>query len=112
LNKITEDELLQQNLISKFVPIILNICKKAVTHGIGNETENPYYFLYKTAILSLCKLMCISQKFCSENLDFLFDLLNSEIDSSLKLNVVAAFGDFINRFPNILQQKIGQYFKW
>ncbi len=112
LNKITEDEILQQNLLSKFVPLILSIAKKAITHGAGNEVDNPFHLLYKTSILSLCKFMCISQKFCKQHLDFLFDLLNSDTDSSLKLNVVAAFGDLINRFPNTIQEKISKFFKW
>ena len=57
--------------------------------------------------------MCISQKFCEENLPFLFDLLNSEdVEPSLKLNVCAAFGDFFNRFPNILQKEVSKFFKW
>jgi len=92
--------------------MILAISKKSLTHGIGLTKDNQYYFLYKNALLALCKFMCISQKFCKDNLDFLFDLLNSDIHSSLKLNVIAAFGDLINRFPNILQQKINQFFKW
>lgn len=55
--------------------------------------------------------MCISAKFCEDNLPFLFDLLNSElIDPSLKLNICAAFGDFINRFPNILQKQVSKFF--
>lgn len=113
LNKITEDELLQENLLSKFVPIVLSISKKSVTH-VYNEDDgiDEYYFLYKTSLLTLCKLMCISSKFCRENLDFLFELLASSIPSSLKLNVIAAFGDLINRFPNVIQPKIDQFYLW
>ena len=92
--------------MSKFSPLIINISKNALK-GIDIEKN---MILYKTAILSLCKFMCISQKYCEENLPILFDILESDLDSSLKLNVCAAFGDLINRFPNVLQKHVYKYF--
>lgn len=108
LHKIVEEEILYKNLLGKFSPLIVNIANQALV-----DTENPEanLFLYKSAILSLCKFMCISQKFCEENLPFLFDLLkNEDLDPSLKLNICAAFGDFVNRFPNILQKQVVKFF--
>jgi condensin complex subunit 1 len=88
--------------------MIVEIAKRT----LKDKIEEDNIFLYKTAILSLCKFMCISQKFCEENLPFLFELLNADIEPSIKLNVCAAFGDFINRFPNLLQAYITKYFDW
>ena len=109
LHKIVEDEILYKNLLGKFAPLIIQIAQRVLT--CDSEELRKDSFLYKSAILSLCKLMCISGKFCEDNLPFLFDLLNSEtIDSNLKLNVCVAFGDFINRFPNILQKQVNKFF--
>jgi condensin complex subunit 1 len=109
LHKIVEEEILYKNLLGKFSPLIVQIAKRTLTCSSSEIEKNV--MLYKSSILSLCKFMCISQKFCEDNLQFLFDLLNSDkIDSSLKLNVCAAFGDFINRFPNILQKQVAKFF--
>lgn len=107
MHGIVEEEILYKNLLGKFAPLIVNIAKRALNDNIEDDL-----FLYKTAILSLCKFMCISSKFCEDHLPFLFDLLNSNIDATLKLNVCAAFGDFINRFPNILQKEVSKFFNW
>ena len=54
--------------------------------------------------------MCINQSFYQENLPFIFDLLKSDsINNDLKLNICLAFGDFINRLPNTLQQVITNF---
>ncbi len=109
LHKIVEDEILYKNLLGKFAPLIIQISQRVLT--CDKDEVDRDAFLYKSAILSLCKLMCISPKFCEDNLPFLFDLLNSEvIDPTLKLNVCVAFGDFINRFPNILQKQVNKFF--
>lgn len=55
--------------------------------------------------------MCISKKFCEANLPLLFQILESQsVNPSLKLNVCVAFGDLVNRFPNVLQTQITKYF--
>jgi condensin complex subunit 1 len=107
LHKILEEDILFKNILGKFSPLIVNISKRILTDPI-----DEYPQLYKSAILSLCKYMCISQRFCEENLPFIFELLNSDIEPEFKLNVCAAFGDFIIRFPNILQTHINKFFNW
>lgn len=55
--------------------------------------------------------MCISKKFCEENLPLLFQILeSSKVNPALKLNICVAFGDLVNRFPNVLQTQINKYF--
>jgi len=107
LHKIIEEEVLYRNLLSKFTPLIIQLVKNSLTTLI---TESNI-ILYKTSILSLCKFMCISKKFCEENLNLLFEILeSSKINPSLKLNVCVSFGDLVNRFPNTLQTQINKYF--
>jgi condensin complex subunit 1 len=106
LHKIVEEEILYRNLLGKFTPIIVGIAKRVLIEDVDKN-----YYLFKSALLSLCKFMCISQKFCEENLPLIFELLTSDtIESSFKLNVCAAFGDFINRFPNTLQKQVNKFF--
>ena len=103
LHKLVEDEILHKNLLGKFTPLIVGISHRVLLED--NIQKN--YYLYKSAILSLCKFMCISQKFCEQNLPFIFKILNSDtIEPCIKLNICAAFGDFINRFPNTLQKQV------
>ncbi len=54
--------------------------------------------------------MCISPKFCEDHIPFLFELLEKDINPSLKLNVIAGFGDLVNRFPNVLNKYINKFF--
>ena len=109
LHKLIDEDILKKNLIAKFIPMIINIAKESLICSGIELAKNQ--ILYKSAILSLCKLMCINQTFCQENLPFIFDLLRSDsINSDLKLNICLAFGDFINRFPNTLQQVITKFF--
>ena len=77
--------------------------------SITDQSETNIY-LYKSSILTLCKFMCISPKFCEDHIPFLFELLESDINPSLKLNVIAGFGDLVNRFPNVLNKYINKFF--
>ncbi|MCQ2817641.1 MAG: hypothetical protein MJ252_10285 [archaeon] len=105
-----EDQILTQNLISRYVPLIVNVSQMVLK--VSNEELKKNILLYKCAILSLCKLMCCNQKFCEEHLPFMFDVLDCDtLEENVKLNVCIAFGDFINRFPNILQNNINKFFK-
>jgi condensin complex subunit 1 len=107
LQKIIDEDLLYKNILGKFTPFILNIVTNIFTDNITEENK----ILYKTSIISLCKFMCVSKKFCEENLQILFDILeNEKIEANLKLNICVSIGDLVNRFPNLLQKKIGDFF--
>ena len=67
--------------------------------------------LERSAILALCKFMCVSQKLCAENLDLVFDILKSRIDFGVKANVIISVGDLFNRFPNVLNEKTNDIFR-
>ena len=68
LQKIVDEDLLYKNILGKFTPFILNIVTNIFTDNITDENK----ILYKTSIISLCKFMCVSKKFCEENLQILF----------------------------------------
>ena len=56
--------------------------------------------------------MLINQEFCKNNINFIFDILNNEtIPSDLKLNICLAFGDLVNRFPNIMITEVNKFFE-
>ena len=109
IHNIIDEDILKKNLIAMYVPLIVGIAKKSLT--CSNKEMDKNKLLYKVAILSLCKLMCINSKFCSENLDFIFEVIeNDNICSDLKLNICIAIGDFINRFPNVFSKYIDKFF--
>jgi condensin complex subunit 1 len=59
--------------------------------------------LERVAVLSLCKYMCCSEVFCSENLNKLFALLGTKTDPITKTNIIISLGDLIHRYPNITE---------
>jgi len=109
IHKIIDEDLLVKNLIAKYVPIITTIAKS--TLKCKSEELEKNLLLYKSAIMSYCKLMLINQEFCKNNIGFIFDLLNNDgIPSDLKLNVCLSFGDLVNRFPNIMITEVNKFF--
>ena len=109
VHKIIDEDLLVKHLIAKFVPMIVTIAKNTLKCKYEELEKN--ILLYKSAIISFCKLMLINQDFCQNNLSFIFDLLNNDtIPSDLKLNVCLSFGDLVNRFPNILISEVNKFF--
>jgi condensin complex subunit 1 len=66
--------------------------------------------LERSAILALCKMMCVSSLICQEHIDTLFQLLSSNIDFGVKANIIISIGDLFNRFPNILNEKTRDIF--
>ena len=110
IHKIIDEELLSKNLISKYVPMISSIAK--ATLKCKTEELESNMLLYKSAIMSYCKLMLINPDFCKNNINFIFDLLNNDsIPSDLKLNVCLSFGDLVNRFPNIMISEVNKFFE-
>ena len=68
IHKIIDEDLLSKNLIAKFVPMITTIAK-ATLKCKSEELENNM-LLYKSAIMSFCKLMLSNQEFCKNNYIF------------------------------------------
>jgi condensin complex subunit 1 len=80
--------------VSKWLRIIEDIVKN--TEG-GTELE-------RTAVLSFCKFMCVSEKYCQEHMKMLFSILNKPtMDSVIKNNIIISMGDLLRRFPNLVE---------
>lgn len=81
----------------------------------------PENVLNRVAVLSLCKFMCVSSKYCKDNLTIIFGLLDNKFDSVIKTNILISLGflfffykniknlnfifigDLIHRHPNIIE---------
>ena len=72
---------------------------------------NEINILERSAILALCKIMCVSSKICTDNLPLIFELLDSKIDFGIKNNIIVSVGDLFSRFPNIMTEKSANLFK-
>jgi len=56
--------------------------------------EVPSTYLERVCVLSLCKFLLVSEKFCKENIRLIFDLLQiKHFDSTVKGNILIAIGD-------------------
>lgn len=98
-----ENDIVYGNLIGQFVPLL---------QRVASQTEAVDSSLKSAAVLSLCKLMSVSEKFwyCSqfshrseENLQLLFTLLDREKDAAIRANIIIALGDMTSRFTNTLE---------
>ena len=54
--------------------------------------------------------MCVSQKICSENLNTIFALVQSNIEFGVKANIIITLADLFNRFPNLLNERVREIF--
>jgi len=54
--------------------------------------------------------MCVSSAVCQENLDLLFNLVQSNIEFGVKANIIVTLADLFNRFPNVLNERVKDIF--
>uniref|UniRef100_A0A8C4S641 Condensin complex subunit 1 n=1 Tax=Erpetoichthys calabaricus TaxID=27687 RepID=A0A8C4S641_ERPCA len=95
VRKICENELLSEDqLLSKFTPLILKVCNSP-----GQYTDQ----LSTAACLALSKCMMISSEFCDSHLRLLFTLLEKSPIPSVRSNTIIALGDLTIRFPNLIE---------
>jgi condensin complex subunit 1 len=85
---------LEDPFIKKWVEVIEDIVKKFQN---GNEIE-------VISVLSYCKFMCLSPSYCSRKIQPILNLLiQPNINSVVKNNIIIAMGDLLHRFPNIVE---------
>lgn len=100
LDEIAEKKIVEQNLISKFVPIIVKICQETVACDMTQSS-----LLERTAMLTLSKLMCISRAFCQKHIDLFIQILEKpKADPVIKNNILITLGDLLHRHPIILER--------
>lgn len=89
-----ERGLLARNTVfGKLLPALLEVCSSPL----------KYPGLVSAAVMCLCKLMCVSPKFCEANLQLLFTLLKKSENVKVRANLVVAIGDMAFRFPNLVE---------
>lgn len=66
--------------------------------------------LQRSAILALCKYMCVSEQICQKYIVTLFEILKTKIEFGVKANIIISLGDMCNRFPNTLHEHQRQLF--
>jgi condensin complex subunit 1 len=85
------DAIVQDPFVAKWLRIIEHIVRNT---GSGTELE-------RTAVLAYCKFMCISEKYCQEQMPTLFSILTKpNMDPVIKNNIIISMGDLLHRFPN------------
>ena len=87
---------------STYAPLVISTVSRRP--AALNDPSDPLSCLRSVAILTLAKLMVVSESFCLENLRLLFGVL--QMDDELwcnKTNIVIALGDIACAHPNIIQ---------
>ena len=113
MKETTESSLIQEGLLGRFTPILRGMAEEALRRYTTEESvlRAPHLcMMERSAILALCKFMCVSQKICSVNLDLLFGLVKSNIEFGVKTNIIITLADLFNRFPNLLNERVHEIF--
>ena len=72
-----------------------------------NDSILEHSMLERSAILALCKILCVSGKLCDENVQLIFDLLERvSLDPITKCNIVVSIGDLYQRHANKIEVHI------
>ncbi|CAE6344453.1 unnamed protein product [Rhizoctonia solani] len=96
--QIREQELLRgpNSLLALYGPMIKEIC--------GTPKTYKNQILRMASTLALSKLMCVSSKFCEENLMLLFKLMQASRNPIVRSNIIIALGDVAICFNNMIDE--------
>ncbi|KAG8907136.1 Condensin complex subunit [Tulasnella sp. 403] len=84
------------SILAAFGPMVVHVC------GTPKRYKDPV--LRATATLTLTKLMCVSSRFCEENLLLLFKIFEASKDATIRGNIVIALGDIAVCFNNMIDE--------
>lgn len=95
---IKEKELLygEHSLLSKFGPLVKEIC--------SNNLKYDNKILQRSAVLCMEKLMCVSSKYCEDNLALLITIMERSEDPIIRSNAVLGLGDMAVCFNNLVDE--------
>ncbi|KAJ3043566.1 Condensin complex subunit [Rhizophlyctis rosea] len=97
---VRENELLygEGSLLNSFGSMVAFVCS-------SNRTfKDP--ILQNMAVLSLCKLMCVSSEFCESHLQLLFTILEKSTSPIIRSNTIIGLGDMTVSFNTLIDQNI------
>ncbi|KAI9146442.1 non-SMC mitotic condensation complex subunit 1-domain-containing protein [Paraphysoderma sedebokerense] len=97
---VRERELLyaEKSLLAVFGPIITHICANNRFYSNRN--------LQNSAVLALCKFMCVSSTYCEKHLPLLFNILAKSNEPIIRSNIIIAIGDMAVCFNTLIDQNI------
>ncbi|CAE6434454.1 unnamed protein product [Rhizoctonia solani] len=95
---IREQELLSgpNSLLALYGPMIKEIC--------GTPKTYKNQILRMSATLALSKFMCVSSKYCEDNLLLLFKLMETSRNPIIRSNIIIALGDVAICFNNMIDE--------
>lgn len=95
---IKEKELLysENSLLTKFGPLVKEIC--------SNNLKYDNKILQRSAVLCMEKLMCVSSKYCEDNLALLITIMERSEDPIIRSNAVLGLGDMAVCFNNLVDE--------
>lgn len=112
LRVLQEDKLLQKNLLSKFVKMADKIIDHIFTKYKDAKEKKTASFLERVTVLTFCKFMLVSGKYCEQRIKKLFGLLMlPNLDPKIKSNILICVGDLHKRHPNTVKLYQDDFFK-
>lgn len=90
------------NLLGSVAPLIVRVValESAAARKRSSDGDSR---LLESAVLALCKFMCVSSEFCNKHLQLLFKVVEDAKDPGMRATISIALGDLAFRFPNILE---------
>lgn len=83
-------------LLAKFGPMVREIC--------SNNRSYDHETLQRSAVLCMGKLMCVSSKYCEDNLPLLITIMEKSPDPIIRSNCVLGLGDMAVCFNNLVDE--------
>lgn len=83
-------------LLSKFGPLVKEIC--------ANRSKYNDDLLQRSAVLCMEKLMCVSSKYCEDNLSLLITIMERSPDPIIRSNCVLGLGDMAVCFNQLVDE--------
>ena len=102
-NHVVERQLVFENLLGKFHPLIAFIVANEAGGKNGGTGPFSHPIVRETALLALCRYMCVSNGICEMYLPLLFTALEREQIDTNRTTVMIALADLAFRFPNALE---------
>jgi condensin complex subunit 1 len=91
-------------LVDTYGALVVRACANVKGEFGSSETFRS------AAVLTLCKLMLVSEQFCEQQLSLLFTVLEREPTVAVRNNVIVCMGDLIARWPNTIDPWIERIF--
>ena len=91
----SETEIMGAHMIGRYAPMVIEVC--------SHPDKYSDDMLQSSAVLALCKFMCVNSQFCDEHMQLLITVLSKAEDPCVRANVIVALGDMAFRFPNVVE---------